>query len=190
MLLQRGVDFRCVIIGAGELEAALKLQINQLGLDSSVELAGERPQSDVVRVIRESAVLAAPSVVSKDGDRDGLPTVLLEAMALGAPCVATDVTGIPEVVQHDRTGLLVRQNDPAALAAALKRLLDDGALRQRLSENARRLIETKFDVHRNTTRLRELFLSAVCSREFASARTKVAESPDTLAMGPERVEVK
>jgi len=106
-------------------------------------------------VISEAAVLAAPCIVGEDGNRDGLPTVLLEAMALGTPCVATPVTGIPEAVQADVTGLLVPEADPSALATAIARLLDDPPLRRRLAENARALVEREFDVHRNSTRLLE-----------------------------------
>src|SRR5207247_5805432 len=92
-----------------------------------------------------------------DGNRDGLPTVLLEAMALGTPCVSTDVTGIPEVLQDRETGLLVPQGDAAPLAGALERLLHDADLRVRLASQARRRIEEDFDTTRNTARLRELF---------------------------------
>ena len=75
----------------------------------------------------------------------------------GTPCISTDVTGIPEILRHGQTGLLVGQHDPAALADALARLLDDAALRVHLTESARRLIEAEFDAHRNATRIRELF---------------------------------
>lgn len=167
-LQEREVDFRCAIIGTGELEASLRAQVKHLGLEGIVELQGARPQNDVMRVVRESAVLAAPCVIGDDGNRDGLPTVLLEAMALGTPCVATDVTGIPEVVQHEQTGLLVPQNDPIALANALQQILDDEHLSQRLAENARRLLEERFDVQRNARQLRQLFEHAVSSRQSAS----------------------
>jgi glycosyltransferase involved in cell wall biosynthesis len=89
--------------------------------------------------------------------------VLLEAMALGTPCVATPVTGIPEVVHDGITGLLVPEHDPDALAIAIGRLLDDGELRCRLARNARALIEREFDIDRNTARLRALFSSVAAS---------------------------
>ena len=107
--------------------------------------------------MRASAVLAVPCVVAGDGDRDGLPTVLLEAMALGTPCVGTDVTGIPEALVDEVTGLGVPQRDPAALAAALQRLLTDAALRVRLAEAARALVERRFSSAANTRRLRALW---------------------------------
>jgi glycosyltransferase involved in cell wall biosynthesis len=102
-------------------------------------------------------VFAAPCVVGLDGNRDGLPTVLLEAMALGTPCISTDVTGIPEVLQDGTTGLRVPQHDPPALADAIDRLLSDPGLRARLAVQARRQIEAKFNSHHNAALLRQVF---------------------------------
>lgn len=160
-ILERdGLDFRCRIIGTGEQEPALRMGISRLGLRDRVELLGPRPQRELVERVRDAAVFAAPCVVGGDGNRDGLPTVLLEAMALGTPCVSTDVTGIPEVLRDGKTGLMVPQHDPAALASAVGRLLGDRTLRTRLAGRARRLIEARFDVHRNAALLREVFSEA------------------------------
>jgi colanic acid/amylovoran biosynthesis glycosyltransferase len=104
-------------------------------------------------------VFAAPYVIGKDGNRDGLPTVLLEAMALGTPCVSTDVTGIPELVRDGETGLIVPQHDAEKLAITLGKLLSDSDLRVKLSTQARNLIESEFDIYRNTAMLRDLFLT-------------------------------
>lgn len=157
ILADRGRAFECHIVGSGELESDLRARIVNKGLVDRVKLLGPRPQREVVEIVQRSAAMAAPCVIAADGNRDGLPTVLLEAMALGTPCVATDVTGIPELVRPDQTGLLVRQHDPAALAGALGRLLAEGELRVRLATAARTLIEAEFDTRRNTARLRELF---------------------------------
>lgn len=160
LLARRGRSFDCKIVGSGELEDELRSRIERHGLGDRVTLTGAQPRGEVVRLIREAAVLAAPCVVGGDGNRDGLPTVLLEAMALGTPCVSTDVTGIPEILRDGETGLLVRERDPTALAAAIERLLADPALRVALAGRARRRVETDFDVHRNTAELRELFRAA------------------------------
>jgi colanic acid/amylovoran biosynthesis glycosyltransferase len=117
-------------------------------------------------------VFAAPCVVSDDGNRDGLPTVLLEAMALGTPCVSTDVTGIPEVLRDGETGLMVPQHDPGAVAAAIERLLDDRELGIRLAERARRLIEDEFDIDRNAARIRAVFREAVARLDGACLGVK------------------
>jgi colanic acid/amylovoran biosynthesis glycosyltransferase len=160
----RGRPFECFILGTGPLEAALRAQIDRLGLTGRVALLGPRPRCEVLRYMRSAAVFAAPCVVGVDGDRDGLPTVLLEAMAVGTPCVATDVTGIPEAIRDGDTGFIVPQNDPVALAASIERLLDDGVLRAEIAGRARRLVETDFDVRRNALELREVFVSAQLAR--------------------------
>ena len=164
LLARRGQTFTCQIIGTGDQEAELRARVERLGLGDRVELAGPRPQGEVTTAVRGTAVLAAPCVVGADGNRDGLPTVLLEAMALGTPCVSTDVTGIPEVLRHGETGWMVPQQNPAALAAALERLFADAELRVRLAERARGLIEAEFDIHRNAARLRAAFEEAAGSR--------------------------
>ena len=160
ILAEEGRKFTCRIIGTGEQEVGLRVRIARLGLEDRIELLGPRPQSELVRLVQDAAVLAAPCVVGADGNRDGLPTVLLEAMALGTPCVSTDVTGIPEAIRDGETGLMVSQRDPAALAAAVGRLLEGPDLRARLAGRARRLVEAEFDVNRNAAQLRELFQTA------------------------------
>jgi glycosyltransferase involved in cell wall biosynthesis len=160
LLRDRGVEVRCRIVGIGEQEPELRAAIEHLGLGNRVELPGPRPQGDLIKAVGRAAVFAAPCVVGGDGNRDGLPTVLLEAMALGTPCVSTDVTGIPEVLRDGETGLMVPQRDPAALADAIERLLADPELRVRLAGRARRLVEAEFDVRRNAALLRETFKAA------------------------------
>jgi colanic acid/amylovoran biosynthesis glycosyltransferase len=169
VLARRGRRLRCLIVGEGELEGDLRRQIAAAGVDDVVELVGPRPQAEVIRIVRDAAVFAAPCVVGSDGNRDGLPTVLLEAMALGTPCVSTDVTGIPEVVRDGETGLIVPQHDPESLATALERLLDSPELRTKLAHEARALIEREFDIHRNTARMRKIFAAAPAARPAAPA---------------------
>ncbi|ABA22050.1 Glycosyl transferase, group 1 [Trichormus variabilis ATCC 29413] len=159
ILQQRNYEFQCQIVGTGSLESTLHQQIQDLGLQSCVQIIGPRPQNEVFQLVQQAAVFAAPYVIGKDGNRDGLPTVLLEAMALGTPCVSTVVTGIPEIVRDGETGLIVPQYDAEELATALGQLLKDAALRVRLSTQARSLIESEFNICRNTEVLRELFLT-------------------------------
>lgn len=147
-LVTEGRDVELVLVGSGEQEQALCAQVARLGLGERVRMLGGLPQHRVAEIVGGAAVFAAPCVVGSDGNRDGLPTVLLEAMALGTPCVATPVTGIPEVIEHEVTGLLVPERDPRALAAAIARLLDDPDLRVGLAKAARDLVETEFDARR------------------------------------------
>ncbi|HSK10253.1 MAG TPA: glycosyltransferase [Vicinamibacterales bacterium] len=162
-----GRAFTCDIIGMGERERALRDQVARHGLEGRVVLAGPQPQGAVMEAIAGASVLAMPCVVGADGNRDGLPTAILEAMALGTPCVATDVTGIPEAITNGRSGLIVRQRDAGALAAAIDRLLTDAPLRVHLAEGARRRIEADFDIRRNTAIMRKVFSS--CALPCAAA---------------------
>ena len=169
ILAERGLTPRCRIIGQGEEEGHLAAQIDGAGLSGTVTLEGPRPRDAVVEAMRQAAVLACPCVVGRDGNRDGLPTVLLEAMALGLPVVASDVTGIPELVRDGETGLIAPAGDPLALADALERALADAGLRARLSEAGRAIVERDFDIERNAAALRGIFAASAASRPTADA---------------------
>ncbi len=157
-LRDAGVQFKCEIIGSGPEARGLQNEIRALGLELYVKLLGPRPQRELVKMVARASALALPCVVGTDGNRDGLPTVLLEAMALGTPCVSTDVTGVPEVIKDGDTGLLVPQHDAVQLGQALARLLHDSGTRVALARAARRLVEQHFDVDRNACELRKLFV--------------------------------
>jgi glycosyltransferase involved in cell wall biosynthesis len=98
--------------------------------------------------------------VARDGDRDGLPNVIQEALALGTPVVSTAVAGIAEVVRDGDTGLIVPQHDPPALAAAIERLFDDAPLRVQIATRARHLIDAEFDNRRTSAQRRAIFEAA------------------------------
>jgi len=173
LLRRQGVDFSCTIIGDGPLRGELQQRIDDHALNDWVRLVGALPRPEVVRELQSSAVSALPCVVADDGDRDGLPTALLEAMALGTPCVSTDVTGIPEIIRHLETGWCVPQRDPEALATALSSLLTDPARRERLATNARKLIESDFDIDHNAVRLRSLFVASAVPERTGPDRSSL-----------------
>lgn len=160
LLRADGVRFRCVIVGKGELEDELQTLISALDLEQHVELAGPLPRDKLLELFPRASVVAAPCLVGSDGNRDGLPTVLTEALALKIPVVATPVTGIPELVEDGRTGLIVPERDPAALAAAIRRLLEEPETARRLAEAGRARVERDFDLHANVRELRTLFEEA------------------------------
>jgi glycosyltransferase involved in cell wall biosynthesis len=172
LLHERGRPVDCTLIGDGPLRAELQAQIVCNGLEGRVRLLGPRPQREVIAAMRAAAVLAVPCVVGEDGNRDGLPTVLLESMALGTPCISTAVTGIPELVRHGQTGLCVPEDDPLALADALAHTLGDAALRGRLARAARDLIERAFDIDRNAAEQRRCF--ELAARGAAASPTATA----------------
>jgi len=157
-------DFHCTIVGAGNQESLLNARIRELDLIGRVELCGLRPPADIIDLVHDSSVFVAPSVTAGDGDQDGMPTVLLEAMALGTPCVGTDVIGIPEAIRDGVTGLFVPQRDAQALAATIGRLLNDAPLQRELARNARGMMESEFDVDTSTEKMRQLFSAAITTR--------------------------
>ena len=109
-LRERGINCTCDIIGDGNQRETLAAHIARLHLEDRVRLLGNRSQAEVKNHIRQAAMLIAPSIISADGDRDGLPTILVEAMALGTPCISTNIVGIPELVRDGDTGLLAPPN--------------------------------------------------------------------------------
>ncbi len=154
VLATRGVEATCRIAGGGDEGPALAQRVRDRRVEDRVAFAGPLPQREVALLLHEAAVFAAPSRVASDGDRDGLPTTILEAMACGAPVVSTAVTGIPEAVRDGETGLLVPPDDPVALADALLRCLMDEDLRVRLARNARAYVESTHDVRTTAALLR------------------------------------
>ncbi len=151
---------RCDIVGDGELETGLRADIERLGLAGVVRLVGERTHQELAAAYRQADVFVQASVVLADGDRDGIPNTLLEAMASATAVVATDVAGIPEVVVDSENGLLVPPRDPKALADAVLRLADDPRLRARLGNAARGEVLARHDRRQCVQRVSEL-LAAV-----------------------------
>ena len=138
-LRAQGRDVRCVIAGAGPLEDDLRALCEELGVSDLVELPGAVPPAGVPALLESASVFCLPSLA------EGLPVVLMEAMASGVPVVATRVMGIPELVEDGSTGLLVPPGEPAALAAALTRVLDDAELRARLVRAGREKVRRDHD---------------------------------------------
>jgi glycosyltransferase involved in cell wall biosynthesis len=156
-LRRRGCRFRVEIAGDGPLRQALEAQVSQLGLNDWVTLLGALPHESICRAYQQASIFALPCIIAVDGDRDGIPNVLLEAMASGLPVVSTPVSGIPELIESERDGLLVPAHSPAMLADAIDRLLTQPELGERLARAARAKIEERFSVDRNSARLVTLF---------------------------------
>ncbi|MCI0588616.1 MAG: glycosyltransferase family 4 protein [Planctomycetes bacterium] len=150
LLRDRGRRFQCrIIAGSRDRWNEIEAQIRALRLESAVLLDGPLDQEEVRGWYREASVFALPCRLGSDGDRDGVPNVLVEAAASGVPIVSTPVSGIPELVRDGETGLVVPPRDPSALASAIERLLESPELRARLREGARALVEERFDLRRN-----------------------------------------
>ncbi|HEX6375840.1 MAG TPA: glycosyltransferase [Allosphingosinicella sp.] len=141
------------IAGDGPLRPSLERQARTLGVAGSVRFLGTLPPPDLAGWMRRAWLLAAPSVTARDGDAEGLPTVVCEAAASGLPVVATRHSGIPEAVTDGVTGLLSPERDTAALARNLSTLLDSPDLRAAMGAAARALAEQRFDGGRQMARL-------------------------------------
>lgn len=159
-VLDQGLDVDVRIAGDGELDVPLHALAAELGLGSAVAFLGPRSQSEIRDLLEWADVMAAPCVVGSDGNADGLPTVLLEAMATGVVAIATSVTGIPEAVHGDAdgkaTGLLLDPGDQGQLARALIAAASDGFPRVALARSARQLIEDEYDTRRQARLLAEV----------------------------------
>lgn len=150
-------EFRCEIIGYGPLEQELRQQADSLGLKDQVELTGARPEEEVERLLRRATLFALPCIQAADGGMDNLPTVIMEAMAVGLPVVSTRVAGVPEMVEDAVTGYLVDEKRPDAVASAIARLLDDPELAARMGGAGREFARERFSLDVTSRRLRELF---------------------------------
>jgi colanic acid/amylovoran biosynthesis glycosyltransferase len=154
-----GTPFLCSIVGSGPLETELKAQINALKLQDHVHLLGAKKQEEVRQLLYDAGVFTLPSVVTSRGDRDGIPVALMEAMACGIPVVSTRVSGIPELVQDDVSGLVAISGDAVDLSRCLARLLNDDKLGNRLTIKAREQIEREFDVQKEVRKLHDAIAS-------------------------------
>jgi glycosyltransferase involved in cell wall biosynthesis len=143
--LPQALAWRFEHIGGGPDLPRLKAEAERLGIGARIAWRGGQAQAAVLEAYRRADLFALASRVAGDGDRDGLPNVLMEAMSQGLACVATDVSAIPELIADGETGVLVPPNDPPALAAALERLIRDPALRARLGSAGQEKVAVAFD---------------------------------------------
>jgi colanic acid/amylovoran biosynthesis glycosyltransferase len=158
LLAGREVGVRLEVVGEGPLRTPLEEMAVRSG--APVTFHGALPYEQVLELYRRAAVVCLPCVVASTGDRDGLPTSVLEAMALGVPVVTTAVNGLRELVIDGQTGLVVPERDPPALADALERLLVDGRLAERVATGGRLLVERYYSLERSVSALRALFPEA------------------------------
>ncbi len=160
LLRDRGITFVCQLVGDGPDEAALREQIAQAGLSEHVQLLGRCTREQVVQLLAQTDVAVTPSVPTKSGRREGIPVVLMEAMGSGVPVVASNLSGIPELVEHEQSGLLVPSRDAQALAEALERLYLNPTLCQRLGQAGREKVLREFDLYSNAGTLAQFFNGA------------------------------
>lgn len=155
--LPRGLAWRMVHIGGGGLSNDLKARAEAVGIGARIDWRGARPQGDVLAALGEADLFVLASKIAGDGDRDGLPNVLMEAQSQRVCVIATAVSAIPELIQDDETGVLVSPSDPAALARALEALIRNPSRRAALASAGEARVREAFDADRHLDDLADLF---------------------------------
>jgi glycosyltransferase involved in cell wall biosynthesis len=184
LLQDRGVAFRCTIVGDGPERESLERRMASLGLDGAVRMLGERNHEEIVRLMNGSDLFTLPCRVTADGDRDALPTVLLEAMAAGLTCISTPVCGVPEMIRSGETGVLVPPESAPDLADSIADLIRSPAKRQRMGVAARLRAERLFDRVQNVGILRDWLMESTCDAASGRTARQHRRSPEPV---PEQV---
>lgn len=161
LLRPRLPHLRCLIVGEGEQRKRIERLIRQLGLSQTVHLLGGRPQHEVAALLAQADLFVLPSVVAPNGQMEGLPVALMEAMASRLAVVASRLSGIPELVEDGITGLLVPPGNVEALARAITQLAECESLRLEMGRRGREAIAREFDLTRTVAKLRALFSAAM-----------------------------
>jgi len=156
----RGIAVRARLVGDGPDRSMLEARVAAADLDGRVQLLGIRTHGEIAALLASTDVLVAPSIPTREGKREGIPVVLMEAMASGLPVVASRLSGIPEIVRDGENGKLFPAGDATALADALGELAADPALRQRLGRAARATVLREFDVEANAAQLLDTIRAA------------------------------
>ncbi len=162
ILRDKGHQFKCVIVGEGPDRKSLTSQINQLGLQEYVVLSGMKPQSYIFDMFNKARMFVLPCVISRNGDRDGIPNVMIEALALNTPVISTTVSGIPEIIYNNITGITVDPKNSRQLAEAIIGLLNNPAAAETFVKNGRNLVEEKFDIKKNVGVLVSILINRDC----------------------------
>lgn len=154
-----GLNFECHLAGDGEDRSILETIVRSLDLQGRVIFHGRQTREQVRELLRQADVLVAPSAQTACGRREGIPVVLMEALACGVPAIGSDLSGIPEILIHNQTGLLTPQRDASAIAEALMELAENRELRQHLAIAGRDKVEREFNLHANALLLSQQFQS-------------------------------
>lgn len=159
LLRKSNYNIKCNIIGDGPEHNFLESFIDKSNLSDTVHLLSSMTQDRLKEYYHEADIFVLPSLIAPDGDRDGLPNVLLEAMAVGIPIIATNVSAIGELIVDQHTGLLIHQSNSAAIVGAIIRMIENHGLYVHLSERGKEHIK-KFDIKESTKTLFKVFIES------------------------------
>lgn len=175
LLADQGYEFDCYIVGDGPDADALARKVAKHKLEKFVHLEGVVFQEGLKGYLDKADIVVLPCVVARDGDMDGIPNSLMEGMAMEIPAVSTQISGIPELIQHNQTGLLVPPNDAMSLAGALAQLLADESLRARLGKAGRAKVVAEYEIHKNTHQLMDIFRARLGTANVPAPRRYPAQ---------------
>lgn len=159
ILRQRGLEFTHTLIGDGDDRDLILSTIEELGLEDRCKWLGTRTHSEVLKQFGQSDLFVLGCEISQNGDRDGIPNVLVESLAMGVPAISTNISAIPEILIDGRTGVTVPPSDPEKLADGMQRLLTDTKLRRNVIEGGQSFVKDNFDNRRLIGRLADIFRS-------------------------------
>jgi colanic acid/amylovoran biosynthesis glycosyltransferase len=147
------------LVGSGPLEPEIRALVDRLGLGERVQLLGSRSEAEVAAMLEDADLFVLPSIVADDGQMEGIPVALMEALAAGLPAIASRLSGIPELVQDGVTGVLVQPADVADLVAGFRRAASDPRATRGRAQAGRALVEREFNVSHSAEQMRDLFLA-------------------------------
>lgn len=165
-----------LVIGGGILRRELEIESIELGLGEHVKFLDDLPNEEVCRLVKQSAVFLLPCVIARNGDRDGTPTAICEAMYLGVPVISSKIAGIPELVDDKENGILTEPGDVEQIVSGLRMLLKDRLLREKMGQSGRRKIERAFNIEKNTRELIEVWRQILGNNAVESAQVVSEQS--------------
>ncbi len=158
ILKEKNIEFKCIIAGSGPEEGNLLALQEELQLQDDVTFLGSRNSEEVITLMKEATVFCLPCIIAKDNNIDALPTVLLEALAVGLPSISTAISGIPEIIEHEYNGLLTDEKNPTQISEMLERLLLSSQLREGYAQKGRVVAESRFSLKNNAGKLLQMFV--------------------------------
>ena len=150
-------EAQLTICGDGPLRASLEQLVDSMNLKSNIKFVGWKPKPDVLDILSRASVFVLPSITSRDGDSEGLGMVFLEAMALQTPVIGTNHGGIPDAVQHEVNGYLVKECDPGEIAERIINLIKNPAIAAKMGQQGRNIVETCFDITKQINKLENIY---------------------------------